>query len=109
MGVLDFSAHILESQSKKEGFYDENGDWHDGKSEWIDVCKCDAVPNGRASTITLPDGTASSYSYTISNLPRDCKEFAYGDTIRIRFYGTKPQQFKVLGFHRYQHQCKLWV
>ena len=90
--------------------YDENGDpIQTESSEWENVCKCDIVPSGRSNVLTLPDGTQTSYSYTISNLPRDCKEFAYGDTIRILFYGKDPKDFKGLGFHRYQYQCKIWV
>jgi hypothetical protein len=37
--------------------------------------------------------------------------FEFGDRIRIHFFGKDDdvREFKVLGFHRYQLQCKLWV
>lgn len=117
MAVLNFAAHIIEYESNPNGsnaggHYNEDGDLVDGSaSEWKRLCKCDIVPGGKAATITLPDGTSSNYSYTISNLPKDCKEFNYGDNVRILFYGKEEnaRKFKVLGFHRYQHQCKIWV
>lgn len=110
MSVLNFAAHILQTEVQgSEGHYDEAGDYVPGSSSsWEEVSKCDIVPGGKAATITLPDGTMSNYSYTIY-LPKDCKEFNYGDNIRLLLYGKEVRQFKVLGFHRYQHQCKIWV
>ena len=110
MAVLDFVAHTLDYMHVTEGYEDENGDWHKGTKEWVEnYCKCDIVPAGKANIITIPDGTTQNYSYAIYNLPRTCRKFEYGDTIRIKLYGQEEREFKVLGFHRYQLQCKIWV
>lgn len=112
MAVLDFSAHTLSYQVVTEGYEDpETGDFIKGSSHWVEnVYKCDIVPAGKAATIVIPDGTIHPYSYTIYNLPEDCREFQYNDKIRITFYGKgEGKIFSVLGFHRYQHQCKMWI
>lgn len=110
MAVLNFAAHTLDYKEVTQGYEDENGDWHQGKEEWVEnYCMCDIVPAGKANVITIPDGSIQNYSHTIYNLPRTCRRFEYGDTIRIKLYGQEEREFKVLGFHRYQLQCKIWV
>jgi len=114
MAVLDFAAHILcYLSSDSEGHVDrETGDYVDGKEKWIDnYCRCDIVPAGQANQISIPDGQVETYSYTIYNLPRSCREFKYGDRIRVKMYGNDDdvREFTVKGFHRYQMQCKIWV
>lgn len=110
MGVLNFAAHTLDYKIVAPGCDDKNGDWHKGEEKWVEnYCKCDIVPAGKANVITIPDGTTQNYSYTIYNLPKACRKFEYGDTIRIKLYGQDSMEFKVLGFHRYQLQCKVWV
>ena len=111
MAVLRFQPHTLLYEENEGGHIDEaTGDYIKGTSKWIPYCRCDAVPNGKAETITTPDGKVQTYSYTICNLPNDCRKFKYGDKIRIDFYyGSETVEFKVLGFHRYQLQCKIWV
>lgn len=113
MSVLNMKAHVLGYLVSSEGYRDEEtGDWIKGYTREVEsYCKCDIVPNGKANTITIPDGSVHTYSYTVRNLPRDCREFRYGDKITISHYG-KPetkQTYTVLGFHRYQLQCKIWV
>lgn len=145
MSVLNLSAHTL-SYKEETGYRDfETGDYIKGETKWVeDYCACDIVPAGKANSIQIPDGTVETYSYTISNLPTTCREFQYGDKIRIKLYGNDynrdkdfsffalgdkwilskdsmlgkkenehktylVREFKVLGFHRYQLQCKLWV
>ena len=112
MSVIDFSAHRLTYQIMARGHEDpETGDYVQGETNWsTESYKCDIVPAGRANTIPIPDGSVQDYSYTIYNLPRDCQEFQYGDKIKLQFYGKGDGKiFKVLGFHRYQHQCKIWI
>ena len=145
MSVLSMMAHTLSYKEETGGYLDEEtGDYVKGSSKWIeDYCACDIVPAGKANTIKLEDGTMDTYSYTIRNLPLSCREFKYGDTIRIKLYGNNfnrdredvnftsdgkwilangtvvgregehteylVREFKVLGFHRYQLQCKMWV
>lgn len=113
MAILDFAAHTLDYLSVNEGHHDEEtGDFIKGSEEWTEgYCKCDIVPAGKANQIQIPDGSLQTYSYTIYNLPRDCRRFEFGDRIRIHFFGKDDdvKEFTVLGFHRYQLQCKLWV
>ena len=113
MAVLDLAAHTLEYLVNANGYVDEEtGDYIKGSSTWVEnYAKCDLVPAGKANTITLPDGQVEPYSYTIYNLPRDCREFAYGEKIRIKMSGNQNdvREFSVKGFHRYQLQCKIWV
>lgn len=112
MAVLDFAAHFLDYQILTGGGEDpKTGDYIDGKRTWVnDAYRCDIVPAGKANQISIPDGAVQTYSYTVYNLPNDCREFQYGDKIRISFYGKRPGKvFTVLGFHRYQHQCKVWI
>ncbi len=110
MAVLNLAAHTLDYKDVRNGYEDENGDWHQGNEEWVEnYCRCDIVPAGKANVITIPDGSIHSYSHVIYNLPKTCRKFEYGDIIRIKFYGLEEREFKVLGFHRYQLQCKIWV
>lgn len=122
MSVLSLYAHTLSYEEPGDGHRDpETGDYIKGNPTWVeDYCECDVIPAGKANEIQIPDGTVETYSYTISNLPTSCREFQYGDKVRIKLYGnednnnqeqtrTLVREFKVLGFHRYQLQCKLWV
>lgn len=112
MAVLDFAAHTLSYQTVTQGYEDpETGDYTEGQLYWVEnAYKCDIVPAGKAETIAIPDGTVHPYSYTVYNLPHDCREFQYNDKIRINFHdNSEGKIFSVLGFHRYQHQCKIWI
>ncbi len=107
MATLDFRAHGLDYEvSEFETL--ENGDRRESSKYWVeDYTKCDIVPAGQASTFTFDDGQKEKYSYTVY-LSRDCREFKYGERVRINMYGKK-RVFKVVGFQRYQLQAKLWV
>lgn len=112
MAVLDFAAHRLSYQVVSEGYEDpKTGDYIKGSFTWsCNTYACDIVPSGKANTIAIPDGSIQTYSYTIYNLPQDCRDFQYGDEVKLQFYGSgEGKVYKVLGFHRYQHQCKIWI
>ncbi len=101
--------HKLSYLVRSEGYEDENGDYQKGTEEWVSYCPCDAVPNGKEETIVYDDGTIGKYTYTVY-LPPSSREFKAGERVKITFFNsTKELEFDVLGFHRYQHQCKLWV
>jgi len=109
MAVLNFLAHKLYCQLVTEGYEDDNGDYHEGEKSWEEYCMCDIVPAGRANTITTPDGNVFTYSYTISNLPYNSRDFEVGEKVKIAFFGKDEVVFTIKGFHRYQMQCKIWV
>ncbi len=109
MAVLNMRPHTLSYLSVTEGFRDENGDYHKGGKEWVcNYIRCDAVPAGEESVIKYEDGTEAHYSYVVYT-DKNCKEFQREDVIRIAFFDGSEREFSVKGFHRYQHQCKIWV
>lgn len=108
MSVIGLKPHLLSYRVVTEGHEDDNGDWHEGSSEWSDPLQCHAVPAGRANEITFADGTTSTYTYTVGRLDPDCREFKIGEDVRLMVCGL-VREFTVKGFHRYQLQSKLWV
>ena len=107
MAVLEMKKHRLSYLAVGEGYEDENGDYHEGSSEWRGYIPCNAVPAGRAAERTFEDGEVRAYSYSV-NLDVDF-DFHVGDRVRIEFLNGVVREFGVKGFHRYQLQCKLWV
>ena len=107
MAVLEMKKHRLSYLVVGEGYEDENGDYHEGSSEWRGYIPCNAVPAGRAAERTFEDGEVRAYSYSV-NLDVDF-DFHVGDIVRIEFLNGVVREFGVKGFHRYQLQCKLWV
>lgn len=108
MSVLDLKPHLLSYLVTTEGYEDDNGDWHEGSTNWGNPIKCHAVPAGRANEITFADGQTSSYTYTIGRLSPDCREFKIGEDVKL-IIDDIEREFQVKGFHRYQLQSKLWV
>lgn len=108
MSVLNFKPHRLSFLVVEGGYEDENGDYHPGTSQWVGNEECDAVPNGKAEERTFEDGTVSGYTYTVFLKP-NCREFSKGERVKIKLYGGIEREFEVKGFHRYQHQAKIWV
>lgn len=109
MPILQMKPHKLFYLVRTNGYEDENGDYHEGKSEWVFFSRCDAIPNGKEESIVYDDGVVGKYTYTVK-LPVTCKNLKKGDRVKIEFFSScKALDFDVLGFHRYQHQCKLWV
>jgi hypothetical protein len=110
MATITLNPHYLLIQKKGTAPYeDENGDYVPGTSAgWEKVCKCDIVPNGEAQTIQLEDGTQKEYAYVVY-LPKECEDIELGTLVKFEAFGKQSKEHKVLGFHRYQLQCKLWV
>lgn len=107
MAVLEMKKHRLSYLVVGEGYEDENGDYHEGSSEWRGYIPCNAVPAGRAAERTFEDGKVRAYSFTVY---LDTKiDFQIGDRVKIEFEEGKIREFGVKGFHRYQLQCKMWV
>lgn len=111
MAVLDFRASYIEYlEGATDGYYDKRGEWHAGGERWVYLAKCNVMRAGKENQITIPDGTVGHYTYTIGGLPKDCREFRYGERIRIHMFGSADYDERtVLGFQRYQLQSKLYV
>ncbi|ROT19577.1 hypothetical protein EEL53_10050 [Muribaculaceae bacterium Isolate-114 (HZI)] len=108
MSVINLIPHSLSYLIATDGYEDDNGDWHEGRSGWSEPMKCHAVPAGRANEITFADGSTSYYSYTVGRLSPDCREFHIGEDVLLNVDGIE-RRFQVKGFHRYQLQSKIWV
>ncbi len=109
MPILNMRPHKLSFLVRGEGYEDEKGDYHEGTEEWVFCSECDAIPNGKEESIVYDDGVIGKYTYTIKLSPT-CREFRKGERVRVEFFSSaKVLEFEVLGFHRYQHQSKLWV
>ena len=108
MSVLQLKPHRLSYLITEGGYTDTNGDYHKGASRWEGNIRCDAVPAGASNEMQFEDGVTRRYSYTVY-LPKDCREFAVGDRVKLFLYNGIVREYDVKGFHRYQMQCKLWV
>ena len=110
MAILDFRASYIEYlDGATDGYYDKRGEWHEGKEEWKYLAKCNVMRAGQEQVVTIPDGTVERYTYTIGGLPKDCREFLYGERIRIHQFGSaRYDERTVKGFQRYQFQCKIF-
>jgi hypothetical protein len=109
MAVLKLKSNLLYYLVTKDGYEDENGDFHQGESFWCEEpLSCDAVPStGNANEITFEDGTVSKYSFTVY-LNAGCREFEIGEKVRLDRYGFVGE-YTVKGFYSYQHQSKLFI
>ena len=109
MPVLNMQPHWLWTR-ESEGYEDNKGRYHEGSGDWKRYLKCDIVPAGKASEIPLPDGSTRPYSYTIYVYDKSCRDFELGEIVKLTIFGKDDErEFEVVGFHRYQHQCKIWV
>ena len=109
MSVLNMTPHWLWTNDG-DGYEDANGNYHATSEDWTKYLKCDIVPAGRSNEIVLPDGSKRTYSYLIYVYDKACRDFELGELVRITRFGKDIEEpFEVLGFQRYQHQCKIWI
>lgn len=108
MAVLQFKPSRLSYLITNPGYEDENGDFHTSTSQWEGDIECGYATAGASNEIKFEDGTVKVYSYTVT-LPRDCRDFADGDRVRLIMLNGKEREFSVKGFQRYQLQCKMWI
>lgn len=110
MAVLKFRNFHIYKKIETKGYEDDNGDFHQGESEWSDAYPCELVPNaGRATVTKYQDGTTISYAYTIY-LAKDCPlSFEVGDIVRVEQNGETIVEIDVKGAMRYQLQIKVWI
>lgn len=109
--MVQFRPHKLRIVTKN-GAYNEQGDWvEDSQKEYSDYIPCRYEPNGAAQTITLPDGTAYRYSYTVYLNVNPALTIKYGDLIELTSQDgvVIANELEVRGFHRGQLDMKIWV
>lgn len=109
MAVLDIKPHWLWTCSAIDGYEDEDGHYHPGSEQWQRYKKCDAVPASIGkNVIQYDDGHMETYSYTLY-LTTKTRDFHYGERVKLTRFGEESQVMKVMGFQRYQKQCKLII
>lgn len=108
MAVLQLKPCRLSYLIATPGYEDENGDYHPGENYWKGCIECGYAPAGSANEIKFEDGSVKVYSYTVT-LPRDSRDFAIGDRVKIKMLDGQWHEFTVKGFQRYQLQCKMWI
>lgn len=112
MSVLNLRPHYLAVLVAGNGVIDENGDYQpDARGEaYKGRIPCNAVPAGKAATITLPDGVTREYSYTVYMDP-GVPDIKAGDRVRIfnKSDNSLLAEKEVLGFFPYQLGGRLWV
>lgn len=109
MAVLNFKPNRLRYKiDVVQGYTDDNGDYHQGKSEWSEYINCDSVPSsGEANALIDTNGNKVNYSYVVY-MSTNVKDFKFGEIVRLERYGIE-YEYSVKGFQRYQTQVKLWV
>ena len=106
--IPQLRPHILQYQVTIGEYEDEIGDYHPGDSHFEGDIPCRFEPNGKANTIAFEDGKTYVYQYVVY-LNQNCREFEYGDIIRLLRDGVVVEEKQVQGFHRGQLNARLWV
>ena len=106
--IPQFRPHILQYQVTIGEYEDEIGDYHPGDSHFEGDIPCRFEPNGKANTIAFEDGKTYVYQYVVY-LNQNCREFEYGDIIRLLRDGVVVEEKQEQGFHRGQLNARLWV
>ena len=109
MAVLDMNPCYLYTSVAGMSYTDANGNRHVGKMTFEKYIRCDVVPAGQATQHDFGDGVVQTYSYTIYIHKKECRDFALGEAVKFEKNGKLSREFLVKGFHRYQHQCKIWI
>ena len=109
MAVLDVSPSFLFTSHTTPSYVDENGNRHAGSTTYKCYVECDIVPAGQANQRDFGDGILQTYAYTIYIYDQCCRDFELGEKIKFKKDGNLSGEFLVKGFHRYQHQCKIWI
>lgn len=108
--MVTFRPHTLILKKASGGSYAANGDWVPGTVASSNRIPCRFEPNGRAETITLPDGTNYRYHYTVYLNPDVPICPGYGDTVELfNQCGCSQGDYEVKGVHRYQLGLRVWV
>ena len=109
MSVLNFTPYYLYTSTEAPGYVDSEGNKHVGVATYSKYIKCDVVPAGQANQKDFGDGILQTYAYTIYVYDKNCRNFSLGEKIKFEKDGGMSKEFIVKGFHRYQHQCKIWI
>lgn len=109
MAVLKRHPHTLWTLCHTDGYEDDDGHLHQGSDKWVEYMCCDVVPSSVSSNvITNGDGRTDTYEYTVYLSPKS-RDFCYGERVKLTRFHRETEEYKVKGFQRYQHQCKLMI
>lgn len=109
MAILNMRPHTLWTSIVTEGEEDENGHFQPSTTVWSKYMACDVVPASvDKNIINYGEGRTESYSYTLY-LSTSCRDFEYGELVKLTRFGEESPVYKVKGFQRYQHQCKILI
>lgn len=109
MAILNMKPHILWTSTVTEGVEDKDGHYQSSTETWAEYMECDAVPASvEKNVINYGDGRTETYSYTLYLTPK-CRDFQYGERVKLTHYGQESPIYQVKGFQRYQHQCKILI
>lgn len=88
----------------------DNGDYVPGRTTWSSDIRCDAQPAQGKSTVIvmLPDGKSIHYTYEVT-LDVAEEPFEYGEEVQLVKSGQPTQTLRVLGYHRYKFNSKIWL
>ena len=110
MAILDFEpCYLYKSETVEANAVNDDGNRIPSVTNFSKYLRCDIVPAGQANQMDFGDGKLQTYSYTIYVYDKDCKDFSLGERIKFEKDGKLSKPFYVKGFHRYQHQCKIWI
>ncbi len=104
--------HILKYKTvstSSEPYQDDDGNWViPENSEFENVVKCRAEPNGTGRVIAGEDGKSIVYSYTIY-LPKDIKSLNYGQKVDVLLNDDIIASGTVMMFSRGQMNSRIWI
>lgn len=108
--MVTFRPHTLILKKASGGHYESNGDWTEGSVSVSGRIPCRFEPNGRAETISLPDGKEYRYHYTVYLNPDAGICPRYGDRVELFSQcGCSQGDFEIKGVHRFQLGLRIWV
>lgn len=108
--MVTFRPHTLVLKQSREGHYEANGDWQQGSVARSGRIPCRFEPNGRAESISLPDGTNYQYHYTVYLNPDVSINPRYGDIVELFAQDGRSQgDYEVKGVHKFQLGLRIWV
>lgn len=107
--MIKLRPHKLRVVGSTEGYFDEKRNYHNGKPSFGPEIACRYVPNGKARSIVLSDGSFYTYSYVVY-LDFKVETIPFGTIIQLfDESGLKVLEKQTQGFHKGQLNAMLWI